>query len=125
MEPIAGPIGLSGLGALGYAKLDEPHLRLAATGSEVVKVFDLASARQLGRDLPFGGGANRVEFSADGAMLSVPTTDRVTLWNFDTDTWADIACEMAGRNLTRDEWEQLGPRTIEYRASCDQFPIET
>jgi len=32
---------------------------------------------------------------------------------------------MAGRNLTRNEWEQLGPLTIEYRATCDQFPIET
>jgi hypothetical protein len=110
---------------LGYPKLDPTNARLAATGQEVVKVFDLTTGRQIGRDLPFAGGANRIEFTADGSILSVPTSDRITLWNFDTDTWAEVACEMAGRNLTREEWEQYGPRTFEYRATCDQFPIES
>lgn len=48
----------------------------------------------------------------------------MTVWNYDTETWADVACDIAGRNLTRDEWETLGPRTIEYRATCDEYPIE-
>ncbi len=65
------------------------------------------------------------EFSADGSVLTVPVRDRVVLWNYDTDTWADIACECAGRNLTREECKQFGPRTIEYRVTCEQFPIES
>jgi serine/threonine protein kinase/WD40 repeat protein/DNA-binding winged helix-turn-helix (wHTH) protein len=117
-EPIINP-----LRGLGYGKVDETNERVAATGTEVVKVWDLETGLQLGRDLPYWGGASRIEFSEDGKLLSVPDVDRVTLWNFDTETWADIACEMAGRNLTQDEWDQLGPRTIERRATCPQYPL--
>jgi WD40 repeat protein len=125
MEPVGGAVGLNGFDSPGYAKVDPTHARLAATGSEVVKVFDLDAERQLGRDLAFRGGAGRAQFSADGAILAVPTTDGITLWNFDTDRWPDIACQMAGRNLTRDEWEEFGPRTIAYRATCPRYPIES
>jgi hypothetical protein len=61
-------------------------------------VFDLDTGRQLGREA-------------------------ISLWNFDTDSWADLACRLAGRNMTRDEWEQIGPRTIEYRATCEAYPL--
>ena len=110
-----------------YSKLDEKHLRVATgatSGTGGLKVWDLETGEQLGADLPYQGRAGRYEFTADGSVLSVPDVDRVTLWNFDTDTWADIACEMAGRNLTPEEWDQLGPRTIERRATCPQFPLD-
>lgn len=67
----------------------------------------------------------RIEYTADGSRLVVGSDDRATVWNYDIDTWLDLACKVAGRNLTRDEWDLLGPRTIGYRASCDQFPIES
>ena len=38
---------------------------------------------------------------------------------------AGIACEVAGRNMTRAEWEEFGPRTIEYRPTCDQYSVGT
>ena len=100
LEPVGGPVALNGLGALGYPKVDPTNTFLAATGQEVVKVFDLASGRQLGRDLPYVGQSNRIEFSADGGELIVPNGGRITIWNFDTDSWPEIACETAGRNLT-------------------------
>ncbi len=31
-------------------------------------------------------------------------------WNVNTDEWYDIACRAAGRNRTRAEWEEIGPR---------------
>ena len=34
----------------------------------------------------------------------------VEIWDFDVDAWADIACRAAGRNMTRAEWDQFGPR---------------
>ena len=54
-------------------------------------------------------------------MLTVPDSDGLGLWNFDTDSWADIACRFAGTNLTADEWAQVGPRTIDYRPTCPQY----
>ncbi|MDG2112371.1 MAG: hypothetical protein P8N02_07145 [Actinomycetota bacterium] len=48
--------------------------------------------------------------------------DSFLLWNLDTSTWFDIACQAAGRNLTSEEWKQFGPRNEEYRATCPQWP---
>ena len=124
MATVGSPISLNGFGSLGYPKIDEANMRFAANNGEVVKIFDLATGRQLGRELPHSTNiADRIEFSGDGTILSVPNEDRVTLWNYDTDSWAEIACEFAGRNMTREEWDQFGPRTIEYRATCSQFGL--
>ena len=38
--------------------------------------------------------------------------DYISMWNYDVDTWPEIACQLAGRNLTR--MEEVGPRTIDY-----------
>ncbi len=120
-DPVGEPLLMSGLG---YSKLDETNLRVTSSSGLAIKVWDLETGHQLGGDLPYAGGSARVEFTADGRVLSVPASGAVHLWNFDTDTWADIACELAGRNLTVDEWEQLGPRTIERRATCPQYPLQ-
>jgi serine/threonine protein kinase/WD40 repeat protein len=123
LELVGEPISLHGFTALGYSRYDATQNRIAAFGPSSIKVIDVESGLQLGRDLPSGGGASRIEFTADGSILSVPLGDgSIDLWNFDTDAWADIACQYAGRNLTEEEWEQLGPRTIDYRPTCDQFP---
>ena len=97
-------------------------MRLAGVGVDDVHVLDIETDQQIGREMPYSG--IRIEWSADGSLLTIPGDDRVTLWNFDTDSWDDIACEVAGRNLTREEWEAFGPRTVEYRATCDQYPID-
>jgi WD40 repeat protein len=124
LQPVGVPIPLAGLGGLGYAQFDRSHQRIVAGGAEVAKLFDLETGSQLGRDLPYAGSSNRMQFTADGSLLAVPADGAVHLWNFDTDSWADIACRFAGRNLTPEEWNEFGPRTIDYRATCDQYPIE-
>jgi WD40 repeat protein len=117
------PVGVALIGnpgGSGVYAFDGANGRLANLG-ESVKVWDLETGQQLGRELP--GRFFNIDYTADGTVLSVSTDDRVTLWNYDTDTWPDIACNLAGRNLTEDEWIQLGPRTIERRATCPQFPL--
>ena len=54
--------------------------------------------------------------SADG--------ENILIWNLNTDEWYDIACRAAGRNMTREEWEVLGPRDADYQATCPQFPLK-
>jgi WD40 repeat protein len=104
-----------------YPDLDETNGRVAIMGSDLVRVFDLDSGKQLGRELPYK--PIRITYTANGSQLAVANDDRVSIWNYDTDTWADIACQLAGSNFTEEEWEQLGPRTIERRATCPQFPL--
>jgi serine/threonine protein kinase/WD40 repeat protein len=118
-DPIGVPL-IGNPGGSGVYAVDDTNGRLANLG-ESVKVWDLETGQQLGREL--SGRFFNIDFTADGKQLSVSTDDRVTLWNYDTDTWPDIACKLAGRNLTEDEWNQLGPRTVERRATCPQFPL--
>lgn len=89
--------------------------------NQVARVWDIETFTQLGDEIPFM--ENWIIWSPNGRDLAVPAADGYLLWNYDTDQWADIACEMAGRNLTKDEWEQFGPRTIDYRATCPQYPL--
>ena len=110
-------------GGVFYPALDEGNGRLAIMGSDLVRIYDLDTGTQVGREVPYR--PFRITYSADGSLLAVPSDDRVSIWNYDTDTWADFACRLAGRNLTEEEWEQLGPRTIERRATCRQFPLGT
>ena len=48
----------------------------------------------------------------------------VAAWDLDVDNWAEVACEFAGRNMTAEEWAEFGPQTIEYRATCPEYPLE-
>lgn len=121
LEPVGQPM-LNESGGQFYPALDSTAGRLAVTSQDTVAVYDIETGRQLGNPLPYR--PIRIEYTADGTQLAVGGDDRVTIWNYDTDTWADIACRVAGRNLTRDEWSQLGPRTIDYRATCEQYPVE-
>jgi WD40 repeat protein len=95
---------------------------LATTGRDrTVRVWNLDTSSQIGRELPNDQSGVGI-WSPDGKLLAVPSPDGFVVWNYDTDTWADIACEVAGRNLTRAEWDEFGPRTIEYRPTCEQYP---
>jgi serine/threonine protein kinase len=89
------------------------------------RVFDKATGIQLGREITGIGRNPDSEFAADGTTLMTIAGDHVSLWNYDIDSWEGIACALAGRNLTQAEWDEVGPRTIDYRATCPQYPIDT
>jgi len=55
---------------------------------------------------------------ADGLQAAVPTKDGVAIWDLDPDHWVAAACQMAGRNLTREEWGTYIGDLAEYRKTC-------
>ena len=121
LEPVGPPLVGHNAGA-GQFVFDESLERLATLGiADGVRVWDLESGEQLGRELP--GRPISIELSQDARILTTARDDGVSLWNYDTDAWADIACQAAGRNLTEAEWEAVGPRTIERRTTCPQYPL--
>lgn len=121
LEPVGQPFIGHNAGA-GQYEFDESMQRLATLGlGDGVRVWDMDTAEPLGREVP--GRPISIELSQDGRTLTTAVDDGVSLWNYDTENWAEIACEMAGRNLNEEEWEQLGPRTIERRATCPQYPL--
>jgi hypothetical protein len=42
----------------------------------------------------------------------------------DRSTWREEACELAGRNMTEDEWHRYLPDDGPRRATCPQFPLD-
>jgi hypothetical protein len=59
-----------------------------------------------------------IAFSPDGKTLAVSLDNIIIL---DGWSWLDLACQLAGRNLSQAEWkEYLGD--IPYQKTCPQYP---
>lgn len=97
-------------------------LLAARTGTEV-RLFDLATGQQLGGSIPVARGdyARGSALRPDGLQLAVTNNAGLALWNLDHQAWLDGACELAGRNLSREEWSTYFGR-LDYHATCPQFP---
>ena len=75
------------------------------------------------------GEDNFLSLSPDGRWLALggAAPDRyrdasIKMWDLDPDHWVDAACKVAGRNLTRAEWNDLVGNLAPYHATCSQFP---
>ena len=121
LEQIGAPmIGHRGTGPIGLGlHFSVDGTRLLSTGEEAI-LWDLETRARIGSSFPGGGARSAVRtdrhFSADG--------ENILVWNLDVDQWYGIACRAAGRNMTRAEWAEFGPRDAEYQATCAQFPLE-
>jgi hypothetical protein len=85
------------------------------------RLWDVETGQLIGRPI------DSLPSSVPSAVLGVhpgfiAVTDRwVQYWRFDPAGWREIACRVAGRNLTEAEWAQFGPRDSAYRATCPQW----
>ena len=86
------------------------------------RLWEVETGRLIGA--PIGTLASSVPAALPGERVGLLTASErwVEIWDFDVDAWADIACRAAGRNMTRAEWDQFGPRDEGYRATCPQWP---
>lgn len=116
----------AGLAGLAFS----PDNTLLLTNREAL-LWDLETGTQVG--IGFGGSVVDGDestlpggsFTADQEELRLVTAaDQAALiWNLDTESWADIACRVAGSNLTAHEWNQWGPRDTEPYAICPDQPL--
>jgi hypothetical protein len=49
--------------------------------------------------------------------------DGVVVWELDPAHCEPAACDLAGRNLTREEWDRYVGDLLPYRATCAQYPV--
>lgn len=91
------------------------------------RLFDLRTGAQIGDRFPHDS-TYVVVFPAESAsgplQLATVVGDRIHIWNLATENWYDIACQAAGRNMTRDEWDRVGPQDTDYTATCPQWPAD-
>ena len=90
------------------------------------RLLDPNTGVQIGATFPHDDRAILIGTSDghDGAPMQLVTAVDGTarVWNLATETWFDLACAAAGRNLTEEEWELLGPRDSDYQVTCAQWP---
>jgi len=117
---------LEGHGGPAHSAAFSPDGAILATagpdGSPIL--WDVKSRKQLGSPLPgpFQQTRVNVAFAPDGRSLIAQYYDgQAWRWDVDPASWRDRACSVAGRNLTRDEWEKFVP-SRRYRRTCDQWP---
>jgi len=119
-------------GARGYIQSLWPSaddtLLVGPANDGSVSVYDLAHRTRLGDPIDkVSGFRTPVALRPDGAVLAVETGDGtdtgVALWNLDPAAWVDAACQIAGRNLTHEEWNTYIGDLAPYSATCPSLPI--
>jgi dipeptidyl aminopeptidase/acylaminoacyl peptidase len=86
------------------------------------RLWDVDSGELIGQPIEGAPAVASAAFPGEPAGFVTADGRHVQVWRFDPPTWLDIACKAAGRNLTRAEWDQYGPRDRPYRATCPQWP---
>jgi WD40 repeat protein len=89
-----------------------PDGQILATGGweGTVRLFDMATGQALGG--PLQGVPNRTlepRFTPDGFLFTVSDSGMAYRWDLRPSSWARHACAVAGRKLTRAEWNEVLP----------------
>jgi DNA-binding SARP family transcriptional activator/WD40 repeat protein len=117
------PVGrmLTGHTGVALAASVSPDGRTVATGSAdgTIRLYDLATQEQVGAPLPALPNRPVVPmFTADGDYLLAITHSGVAYrWDVRPSAWAQRACAVAGRTLTRAEWNDALPGR-KYAPAC-------
>ena len=100
---------------------------LSDAGDNAARLWDLTAPDPAAASVVLRGHEdwiNALAISSDGHWLVTGSRDGTArLWNLRLDELVDLACRTAGRNLTREEWNQYLPGQA-YRKTCEQWSLE-
>jgi hypothetical protein len=92
-----------------------------------VVLYDVAGRRRLGEPLAVTeGSVMAVAFSPDGQTLAAGyyggVGGGVVLYDVAPESWQHLACRIANRNLSWDEWSRFIGPDVPYRRLCPELP---
>ena len=101
---------------------DDGRVLMAGANDQTVSVYDPGTGTRLGTPLPadapfISPGVLR----PDGMAVAVNGKAGIIIWDLDPQLHVGQACLLAGRNLTRTEWESYVGALGEWRATCPEF----
>jgi class 3 adenylate cyclase/WD40 repeat protein/energy-coupling factor transporter ATP-binding protein EcfA2 len=95
------------------------RLFVVSSGDGRATLWDPRTHKRLADAFPEEEGSVPVaRFTARGDLV-IENVRNTSLWPIDPHAWARFACQVAGRDLTRDEWRDLLPNRP-YRRVCPQ-----
>jgi hypothetical protein len=102
--------------------VSEDGRRLAVLGADqLLRLYDVETRTQLGDAIPVGISWAGAALRGDRLEAAVATDQGIVIWDLDPDHWVDAACQIAGRNLTRSEWNQYVGDLAPYHRTCPDF----
>jgi WD40 repeat protein/DNA-binding SARP family transcriptional activator len=99
-------------GAVDWVSMSPDRRTLATGGTDgTVRLWDLPTQREVGAPLPGLPGRTTVaQFTPDArSLLAITDAGRAYLWDVRPSSWLRHACDVAGRALTRTEWQDVLP----------------
>jgi WD40 repeat protein/class 3 adenylate cyclase len=106
-EPVGSPIQVATAWIDSLAFSPDGDLFVASSGDQTATLWDLRSRKRLGNAFPVEQGSVPVaRFAPDGDLVIDNLVD-TALWPTDPQTWVSFACQVAGRDLTPEEWSDL------------------
>jgi WD40 repeat protein len=110
-------------GPVANMAIDADGRRLIVRAEDAtLRFLDIATRTQLGDPIETGRVAGNATIRPDGLSAAAVTDQGIVVWDLDPAHWAEAACELAGRNMTREEWDRYLGDLANYRATCDQYP---
>ena len=107
----------------GFAFSDDGRY-LVSTQDGKGRLWDVESGQLIGQPIEGAPAVTPASFPGQPAGFVTATGTHIQIWRFDPPSWVEVACRAAGRNLTRAEWLQYGPRDTPYRATCGRWPTD-
>lgn len=99
--------------------------RIAASSRDgAIRIWERTTGRAVGPALGAHSEGSELMFASDGRLISVGYEGTMLVWRLDATSLEQRACELAGRNLTQDEWRRFLPDR-DYRVSCPGHPSGT
>jgi WD40 repeat protein len=123
LQPTGPPLpGTNGM--LMTLAIDDSGRRLMAKGQDdSLRFFDIPTRTLLGDPIDTEARDSNAVLRADGMRAAASSDDGVVVWDLDPAHWEPAACDLAGRNLTREEWDRYVGDLLPYRATCAQYPV--
>ena len=100
-------LGGRSTGPVARLALDDNGRRMMVVGDDAnLRIYDVATRTQLGDPIDLNEPSNAAAIRGDGLQVAAAVGQASRVLGPRPARWIEGACQLAGRNLTRAEWDQ-------------------
>ncbi len=121
LQPIGAPFPGTN-GPVDSLAIDNDGHRLLLGADRNLRLYDIPTRTVLGDPLDTNTDFASIKLRGDGKLAAVAANDGLIVWDLDPAHWDNAACQLAGRNLTHEEWKRYLGTIAPYSTTCPQYP---